>query len=83
MVEVRIDGGEWIPVEYSDGWGFEVVLAEGEHVVEARCTDGLQMSDVERVEFLVDNGVFLMLLLIIICTGLVFAYTWQRQRERE
>ena len=89
MVQVRIDGGEWIAVEYTDGWGYEVVLAEGEHYIEARCTDGLQLSDIERVEFLVeekevaDNGVYLVLLLIIILTSLVLIYSWQRLRSKE
>ena len=89
MVQVRIDGGEWIAVEYTGGWGYEVVLAEGEHFIEARCTDGLQLSDIERVEFLVeekevaDNGVYLVLLLIIILSSLVLIYSWQRHRSRE
>jgi hypothetical protein len=89
MVQVRIDGEEWITVEYTDRWSFDVVLAEGEHFVEARCTDGYQLSDIERVEFLVEekevasNGFFLILLVTISLASLVTIYLWKRHRSNE
>jgi hypothetical protein len=57
-VEVRIDGGAWIPVTDELVWSYELdttTLTYGTHTVEARAYDGLTYSAIESATFTVDN----------------------------
>jgi len=58
LVEVRIDGGEWMFVAGGRVWNLTIdttTMAWGEHTLEARSFDGFLRSEVVRITFSVDN----------------------------
>jgi hypothetical protein len=85
-VQVRVDGGEWQDIEHDGGWSLQLELGEGEHVVEARCSDGFHLSDIESVEFSVESKDvagsewYAIALIIVIIACLVIVYYWFRSR---
>jgi len=87
-VQVRVDGGEWMDAEDDGGWRLELVLGEGEHVVEARCSDGFQHSVVEAVGFSVEVkevtgvGWWPVAALLVLVAVVLVGYAWYRSREQ-
>jgi len=59
-VEIRIDGGEWNIATGTTSWSFQLdttKLSNGIHVIEARCYDGIDYSNVAMVNVTVNNFV--------------------------
>ena len=57
-IEVRVDGGEWLPATGTGDWTFPLdtkKLADGEHTIEARARDGTAVSGVVDAHFTVRN----------------------------
>jgi hypothetical protein len=89
LVEVRIDRGEWMTVQGKGTWSAHIpagALLEGQHLFEARCSDGSQYSTTAISTFSYEipethNGthapswpiVAILLILLCLCAGLVLA----------
>ncbi|MCD6448621.1 MAG: right-handed parallel beta-helix repeat-containing protein, partial [Thermoplasmata archaeon] len=57
-VEIRIDGGEWKAASGTVSWYFELdttKLSNGIHVIEARCYDGIDYSNIAKISIDVNN----------------------------
>ena len=58
-VQVRLDSGEWRDATGNATWGLSLDttrLKDGQHLLEARASDGTTLSDTVSVRFTVDNG---------------------------
>jgi hypothetical protein len=58
LVEVRIDGGEWMVADDIAPWSYSIdttLLSQGTHTLEARSSDDVSTSPVVSVEFIVDQ----------------------------
>ena len=58
VVQVQIDGGEWVDAEGTDEWTFELDTTEmenGEHTLRIRSYDGTSYSEETVITFLVDE----------------------------
>ncbi|RLF47568.1 MAG: hypothetical protein DRN29_02100, partial [Thermoplasmata archaeon] len=57
-VEIRIDGQQWKNVAGKTNWSYELdtkKLENGEHVIEARCYDGITYSNIVSIKINVQN----------------------------
>ncbi len=57
-VQYRVDDGEWKGALGTDEWGFSIDTTDyehGYHILELRCYDGVQYSDVTNISFKVDQ----------------------------
>ena len=57
-VEIRMDGSNWIVADGTTSWSYSwntTEVANGEHVIEARCYDGQDYSNVVSVSITVNN----------------------------
>ncbi|MCD6481506.1 MAG: PKD domain-containing protein [Thermoplasmata archaeon] len=57
-VEIRMDGSDWIVADGTTSWSYSwntTEVANGEHVIEARCYDGQDYSNVVSVSITVNN----------------------------
>ena len=64
MVEVRVDGGEWVRAELGGvpspdtwrKWAVTLEVAAGDHTIEARATDGLGQVQTDEVADVAPDG---------------------------
>lgn len=95
VVEVSVDGGDWMAAQGTTGWEYRLDLAgldSGTHKIEVRASDGERYSDVAELNFTVEPApgtggapfptMLVLILMVFVAAVASGAFFWTRKRPR-